>query len=130
MGATPESKPKPVEAAPSKGEGRSIDELRREVIEKAHEFIEDSIARLGPYPMQELVGRILSGMGYKTRVSPRGSDRGVDIFATRDGLGLQAPRIFVEVKHRVNSQISAPDVRAFLGGRQSGDRCLYVSTGG
>ncbi len=40
------------------------------------------------------------------------------------------PRIFVEVKHRPNTQISAPDVRSFLGGRKTGDRCLYVSTGG
>lgn len=130
MAATPASQPTPVEGTPSKPEGRSIDELRREVIEKAHEFIEDLIARLDPYPMQELVAGILRGMGYKTRVSPPGSDRGVDIFASPDGLGLQEPRIFVEVKHRVNTQISAPDVRAFLGGRKTGDRCLYVSTGG
>jgi restriction system protein len=55
--------------------------------------------------------------------------RDVDIFASPDGLGLQEPRIFVEVKHRSGS-MSADEVRAFLGGRWPGDRCLYVSTGG
>lgn len=38
-------------------------------------------------------------------------------------------RIFVEVKHR-SQVIGAREVRAFLGGRKRGDRCLYVSTGG
>lgn len=132
IAATPADKPKLSEVAPVKPEreGRSIDELRREVVEKAQEFIEDLIARLDPYVMQELVAGILRAMGYKTRVSPRGGDRGIDIFASPDGLGLQEPRIFVEVKHRPNTQIGAPEVRAFLGGRRPQDRCLYVSTGG
>lgn len=69
-------------------------------------------------------------MGYRARVSPKGADRGVDIFASPDGLGLQEPRIFVEVKHRLGTQIGSGQIRAFLGGRQSADRCLYVSTGG
>lgn len=132
VAATPTVKPKPAEAAPAKPEreGRSIDDLRQEAIEKAQEFIEDLIVRLDPYAMQDLVAGILQAMGYKTRVSPKGSDRGVDIFASPDGLGLQEPRIFVEVKHRATTQIGAPEVRAFLGGRRPTDRCLYVSTGG
>lgn len=132
LAATPVVKPKPSDAAPTKPEreGRSIDDLRNEAVAKAQGFIEDLIARLDPYVMQDLVAGILRAMGYKTRVSPRGSDRGVDIFASPDGLGLQEPRIFVEVKHRANTQIGAPEVRAFLGGRRPTDRCLYVSTGG
>ena len=69
-------------------------------------------------------------MGYKTRVAADGPDRGVDVFASPDGLGLQEPRIFVEVKHRKHTTIGAPDVRSFLGGRNQGDKCLYVSSGG
>lgn len=69
-------------------------------------------------------------MGYRSRVADPGGDRGVDVFASPDGLGLEEPRIFVEVKHRPGSAIGAQEVRAFLGGRQAGDRCLYVSTGG
>jgi restriction system protein len=79
--------------------------------------------------MQDFVAAILRAMGYRTRVSQRGPDGGVDIFASPDGLGLQEPRIKVEVKHRPNTAIAAPDVRSFLGGLRSGDRGLYVSTG-
>jgi restriction system protein len=45
-------------------------------------------------------------------------------------LGLEEPRIFAEVKHRKNTTMGAPAIRAFLGGRKPGDRCLFISTGG
>lgn len=100
-----------------------------EYVEKSEQSIEDRIARLDWSQMQDLVAGILRAMGYRTRVSEPGPDRGVDIFASPDGLGLAEPRIFVEVKHRAGA-IGAPDLRAFLGGRHSGDRCVYISTGG
>jgi len=36
----------------------------------------------------------------------------------------------VEVKHRKNTPMGTQAVRSFMGGRQPGDRCLFVSTGG
>ena len=104
-------------------------QVRDEMIEKADEFIEDAINRLDWKKMQELVAGILRAMVYRTTVSPPGADRGVDIFASPDGLGLQEPRIFVEVKHRNQTTMGAEKIRAFLGGRKPGDKCLYVSTG-
>src|SRR5262249_54873909 len=80
--------------------------------------------------MQHLVAGILRAMGYKTRVAADGPDRGCDVQASPDGLGLSQPRIFVEVKHRPKTQIDAPLIRSFLGGRRQGDNCLYVSIGG
>lgn len=103
--------------------------LREEVAQKAEQFIEDRIAALNWEQMQELVAGILRAMGFRTRVSARGPDRGVDVFASPDGLGLREPRVFVEVKHRAGA-MSSQDLRAFIGGRSPGDRCLYVSTGG
>lgn len=111
------------------GEEDDTETLREDVLERADRFIEDRIAALDWRQMQELVAGILRGMGYQTTVSADGPDRGVDIFASPDGLGLQEPRIFVEVKHR-GGAMGADQVRRFLGGRRSGDRCLYVSTGG
>ena len=98
-------------------------------IASAGEFVEDKIASLDWRQLQNLVAGIMRGMGYRTRVSGQGADRGVDVFASPDGLGLDEPRIFIEVKHREGT-VGAPLIRTFLGGRQLGDRCLYVSTGG
>ena len=79
--------------------------------------------------MEELVAGILRGMGYKTMMSPRGADRGKDIVASPDGLGLESPKIKVEVKHR-NGSMGSSNIRNFLGGLRHGDKGLYVSTGG
>lgn len=97
---------------------------------RASDLIADRLSKLSWSDMQDLVAGVLRGMGYKTEVSPKGADRGKDIIASPDGFGFQDPRIIVEVKHRVTTSIGAPDIRAFLGGRQDGDKCLYVSTGG
>jgi restriction system protein len=105
-------------------------QITAQLVDRAEQSVEERLARLTWEEMQELVAGVLRAMGYRTRVSPKGADRGVDIFASPDGLGLEEPRIFVEVKHRPNKTMSSQEIRAFLGGRSPGDKCLYVSTGG
>lgn len=125
---SPQSAP-PVFSRPSESDEDEDSVLRHEVADQAREFVKDIVVRLGWDDMQELVAGILRAMGYKTRVSAKGADRGRDIVASPDGLGLEQPRIVVEVKHRQGS-IGAPAVRSFLGGLSTSDRGLYVSTGG
>jgi restriction system protein len=110
-------------------EKETLDTIKEEIEEKAHEFIKDKIQELNWEQLQELVAGILRGMGYKTLVSQRGPDRGKDIIASPDGLGLEDPKIKVEVKHREQS-MGAPEIRSFIGGLRPGEKGLYVSTGG
>ena len=99
-------------------------------LENSRELIKDRLSKLSWDQMQSLVAGLLRAMGYKTKVSAAGPDRGKDIIASPDGLGLEHPRIFVEVKHR-KGQMGAPEIRQFIGGRHAqNDRCLFVSTGG
>ena len=104
----------------------SIDAIRAQ----SRELIKDRINALDPYDLQDLVAGVLRAMGYKTRVSAPGADRGVDIMASPDGFGFEQPRIIVECKHRTRSAMGAQDIRTFLGGRHKDDKGLYVSTGG
>ncbi len=97
--------------------------------ELASEQIKDRVMCLDDSEMEHLVAGVLRSMGYKTRVSPKGSDRGRDIIASPDGLGFEHPRIIVEVKHRSNA-ISAPAIRGLAGALTPTDRGLFVSTGG
>ncbi len=101
-----------------------------DIAELAVERIKDRIVKLDWEQLQELVAALLRTMGYKTRVSPRGADRGRDIIASPDGFGFGAPRIVVEVKHRPNETMGAPQVRAMPVGTHPDDRGLFVSTGG
>ena len=104
-------------------------EIRRDTEQRALGFLQDKLSKLDWDEMQELVAGLLRAMGYKTRVSPAGPDRGRDIIASPDGFGFQPPRIVVEVKHRKGT-MGAPDVRSFVGGLRQHDNGLYVSTGG
>lgn len=104
--------------------------LLQDIEARSIEFIKDRIVRLEWDQMQELVAAVLRAIGYKTRVSPKGADRGKDIVASPDGFGFEDPRIIVEVKHRAGTSMGSQDIRSFLGGRHPGDKGLYVSTGG
>lgn len=104
---------------------QQTDELFRNSVET----LKDKILAFNFDQMEDLVREILLAMGYNAVRTPKGKDRGVDVFASRDGLGLEGPRIFIEVKHH-KEKIGAPDIRSFIAGRNSQDRCLYVSTSG
>ncbi len=128
LGSTAVAAPRPIETKTEADE--ALTQITGATFQRAEELIEDAINALTWDQVQELAAGILRAMGYRTKVSPKGGDRGVDIFASPDGLGLEEPRIFVEVKHQPRNQMGAPEIRSFLGGRKAGDRLLYVSTGG
>jgi len=106
-----------------------VAQLKDETIAQSHELIKDKIVALMPEEMEELVASILRAMGFKAKVSPKGPDRGVDVVASPDGLGLKQPRIKAEVKHRSGS-MGAPAIRGFIGALREGDSGLFISTGG
>ena len=106
-----------------------METIKEDMIAKAHEFIKDKILALDWEEMEELVAGLLRSMGYKTMITPKGPDRGRDIYASPDGLGLEDPRIIVEVKHR-SGQVGGKEMRSFIGGLRQGKKGLYVSTGG
>ncbi len=120
-----EGKKEVVEEAAEEG----LENIRDDIVDKSHEFIKDKIMKLDWDEMQELVAGILRAMGFKTRVSSKGPDRGKDIIASPDGLGLEEPKIVVEVKHRTES-MGREKISSFLGGLRVGSKGLYVSTGG
>jgi restriction system protein len=124
-GKTPDIKPETTTIE----EEQDIKEIREDIKSRAFEFIKDKIQKLDWEEMQELIAGILQGMGYKARVSPPGPDRGADVIASPDGLGLEQPRIRAEVKHR-SGTIGVSDLRSFIGGLRTSDRGLYISTGG
>lgn len=105
-------------------------ELLQDIEARSLEFIKDRVVQLDWEDMQRLVSGLLRAMGYKTRISAVGPDRGKDIVASPDGFGFERPRIVAEVKHRPNSSMDSKEIRSFVGGRHPDDKGLYVSTGG
>lgn len=103
----------------------------QEVEELASEGLRNQINSLNPYAFQDLVGALLRAMGYYTPfIAPKGKDGGVDIIAYQDPLGVKAPRIKVQIKHR-ESSASVDEVRQLMGLLQrDGDVGIFVSSGG
>lgn len=65
-------------------------------------------------------------MGYRTRVSPDGSDKGIDIVAFRDELGLHPPIIRVQVKSG-EGNVWSPEVQALSGAVGDKGAGLFVT---
>lgn len=102
---------------------------REDAANRSHEFIKDRVLKLSWEDMEALTAALLRAMGYKTRRSPKGRDRGRDVVASPDGLGFQQPRIIAQVKHR-REPVSRETMLAFAGVLQDGDKALFVSTSG
>ena len=76
----------------------------------AHDQIVAHIqTKFSGHALADLVDAVLRADGWVTRLSPPGADGGVDILAGRGSLGLDEPRLCVQVK----SQNSPADVTVY-----------------
>jgi restriction system protein len=101
-----------------------------EAEEAAWREISDHLENINPYDFQQVVAGLVRGMGYHIQwVSPPGPDKGVDVVATTDPLGVTGPRLMVQVKRQKDS-VSVSGVRSFLAVLGDNDVGLFVCTGG
>lgn len=101
-----------------------------EAEEHAWVEIQEYLENINPYDFQNLVAGLLRGMGYHVAwISPPGPDKGLDIIAHSDPLGLKTPRIKVQVKRR-SDRMNVDGVRSFMALLAAGDVGLFISTGG
>jgi restriction system protein len=101
-----------------------------EAEESAWVGIEEHIHNMNPYDFQNLVSGLIDAMGYHVYwVSPPGPDKGIDIIAHKDPLGVEGPRIKIQVKRR-KDKIAVDGIRAFMAILGDGDIGLFISIGG
>jgi restriction system protein len=116
----------PTEDAQENANAINLDLLESDAREGIKSFITSKTA----YEFQDMVAALLRAMGYYTPfIAPKGKDGGIDIIAYVDPLGAQTPRIKVQVKHKPETVIGAPDIRALLGVLRAGDIALFVTSG-
>ena len=75
-------------------------------------------SRFREHELARLVGAVLDAEGWVTDVSPPGPDGGVDILAGRGPLGLNAPRLCVQVKSE-NNPANVTTYRTLQGSMQT-----------
>ena len=103
------------------------------VAAQAEETTSDFIIRrlmntLSGYDFEEFIAHLLECMGYKTRVTQRSGDGGVDIIAHQDALGFQPPIIKVQCK-RSTATNGDPEVNQLLGTLRQGEFGLFINLG-
>jgi restriction system protein len=112
---------------PDESEGGT---LLEEAEEGAWSEIESYLHDMHPYDFQNMVAALIRAMGYHVSwVAPPGPDRGIDIVAHPDPLGVEDPRIKVQVK-RQQGAVTATGLRSFLAVLGDSDVGLFVSLGG
>jgi len=92
--------------APSEDGVPDVEELAREQV---RQFVTRKFAG---HELARLVGAVLRAQGLRVSVSEPGPDRGIDILAGSGPLGLDQPRIVVQVK---TGQADVSEVRALQG---------------
>lgn len=98
---------------------------------KASAGIRNYIINKNPYEFQDIVAALLRAMGYYTPfIAPKGKDGGVDIIAYKDPLGVETPRIKVQVKHYPTSPIPVDVVRTMIGVLSKGEDVGIIFTSG
>jgi restriction system protein len=87
--------------------------------------------RFAGYDMQTLVAEILRVEGYHAEVPPEGADGGINVVAGSGPLGLDSPRLIVQVKSG-STPVDAPTVQQLQGAitTHGADYGLLVAWGG
>ncbi len=101
------------------------------MVEQAIDGIKKYLNQKNAYEFQDIVAALLRAMGYHTPfISPKGKDGGLDIIAFQDPLGVQTPRIKVQVKHYPETPIASEAIRGLKGLVNSGEEVgLFVTSG-
>ena len=95
-----------------------------DIIESTKDFVLKELSRqLKGYDLEEFVADLLNAMGYRTTISAKGGDSGIDIIAYKDEL---PPRIAVQVKSQ-DSDIKESTIQSLKGAMMPGDYGLFVT---
>jgi len=103
-----------------------------DLVETAEDQIRQYIIEeFAGHALSELVAAVLTAEGFVCEVAPPGPDGGIDVFAGRGPLGLDAPRLLVQVKSQAN-QVDAKTIRELHGviSTHGADQGLLVAWGG
>lgn len=123
-GTTPPEPQGVAEDAPEAG----LVDLAQLATDQIEERIASSFAGHG---LTQLIKAILEAQGMKAHISPPGPDKGLDIVAGSGALGLERPRIAVQVKSG-NEVVDQPTLQSLIGTVHDtqADHGLLVSWGG
>lgn len=105
-------------------EDETVARAAGDIIEGTKDFILKELSRhCKGYALEGFAADLLRAMGYRTEISPRGGDSGIDICAYKDEL---PPRIVVQVKSQ-DTNIREQALQSLKGAMREGDYGLFIT---
>lgn len=125
---SPELAVQPPSSDDSESEGAPPFDFARGSLDTMQRFISE---RMAGHELERLVAAVLEAEGFTTQVVNPGPDGGIDIFAGRGPLGLDSPKLIVQVKSSPQA-VDAKTVRELHGviSTHNADQALLVAWGG
>lgn len=107
----------------------TINLLSEEIEQNTRDFILKTLStELKGHPLEDFIAHLLNIMGFNTRISPEGTDGGIDIIAHRDELGFEPPIVKVQVKSS-SSTVGDPEVSSLYGKVDNNEYGLLFTLG-
>lgn len=98
-----------------------------DMVEFTKDFILSTLSQnLKGYDLEKFIANLLEAMGYRTMITKKSGDSGIDIVAYKDEL---PPRIVVQVKSG-DSKIQENKIQSLKGAKEDGDYGLFVTLSG
>lgn len=108
----------------------SVERVADDIEQQSRDFVLKQITqKLKGHGLAEFIAHLLNLMSYKTSVSEPGPDRGIDIIAYKDDLGVEPPRIIVQVKSS-DGESNERVVSELYGKVSDKEFGLFISLGG
>lgn len=113
----------------SEDEDATVAVVADEIEATTEDFIIKRLAKeFKGFPLEEFVSDVFTAIGYKTRVTQKSGDKGVDVIAHRDELGIEPPIIKIQVKGTEGS-VGDPEVSQLFGKVADGEFGVMVTLG-
>jgi HJR/Mrr/RecB family endonuclease len=92
---------------------------------------QDALSRLSPHEFEQLSAKLFEKMGYKTRMTPKTKDQGVDLYAIRQSES-GTEYLAIQCKHYPSGKVGVEHARSLYGvihDQQSLTKGLLVTSG-
>lgn len=100
-----------------------------EIQTNTEDFIIKRISsELKGHPFEHFTADLFGALGYRTRVTQASGDKGVDVIAHRDELGIEPPIIKIQVKS-TTGMIGDPEVSQLFGKVAEGEFGVLLTLG-
>lgn len=110
-------------------EDETVALVAAEIESTTSDFVLKRLAReFKGVPFETFVAQLFEAIGYRTRVTQASGDKGIDVVAHRDELGIEPPIIKIQVKS-TKGTVGDPEVSQLFGKVADGEFGVMVTLG-